>query len=225
MKGGNKYIKVTSKPMQKIYKTKEKIMLFYKNYNENYISESKILEVIQKESMEYCDGFIFKVAESDNGVFIESYSITQSELHIEKPKKRFKDRYIMITGAEQAKHDCRMKVSKRGCDIKENNKNDYISIHRQDKDSLKITGDTKNIDMNSKELKCYEDLFKRNENLIRFITQNKINKQVANDAFIHDEDLRFKKYKVERSKVDGSAEIYDENNKFIKRVDINGDEI
>lgn len=108
-----------------------------------------------------------------------------------------------------------MKVSMNGIRINQNNKSDYISIY-DNGNEIDISGNINNIHMDKKEYKLYEDLYRRNEDLIQFCNNHHEYDAVIDKAFIMDEKLRRDGYIVIRNRKDGSFEVYDNNNNLIR---------
>ena len=149
---------------------------------------------------------------NENGIIHEE-NISQKDLGIKMRKNQNKPRYVMITG--KTNHGGRMKVSMNGIRINQNNKSDYISIY-DNGNEIDISGNINNIHMDKKEYKLYEDLYRRNEDLIQFCNNHHEYDAVIDKAFIMDEKLRRDGYIVIRNRKDGSFEVYDNNNNLIR---------
>ena len=157
---------------------------------------------------------------------IEEANISSKE--IKAPgKKKESPRNILISGADKSSHEERMKVSKRGVSISQSTSHkNYISIYRKNKNTITFDGDLDNIDMSSSEYKFYEDLFIRNENIIKIARYNDQYKRYADIAFVKDEKYRSEGKAVVRD-IDGNATIYKDASmtKIDHRENIKGEEI
>lgn len=202
---------------------------------DNTLTEQQIVENFIKEGGEG-KGFIFKsyYDEENNKIILSNLyydennimheeNIRQDKLGIIKDKHNKKKpyRYVMVTGAAMADHPGRLKVSDCGVKIKPNNKNQYISIYRQNKNTISYEGNYRNINMTCDELNQYKNLFERNENLIQFIrySSGMYDARIDN-AIIEDEMLRSQGYIVIRDRNTGSRSVYDSNNNLLYTTNI-----
>ena len=168
------------------------------------------------------DDLEFEMEEYD---CIEEANINGNDINA--PLKRGKDpRNILITGSSFAKHQGRMKVSKRGENIsRKTNYKDYIEIYRKNKNTIAYDGDLKSIDMSKTEYKFYEDLFIRNENLIQLVRDGDGKYDMyVDDALINDEKLRNAGKVVIRNS-EGTAIVYNDNGNIDYKIKINGEVI
>lgn len=207
---------------------------------DNTLTEQQIVENFIKEGGEG-KGFIFKsyYDEENNKIILSNLyydennimheaNISQKQLGMPKVKKQ-NPRYIMITGGSTSGHAGRMKVSAPGVTIDRGNKSKYISIYRKDKDTITYKSQNpgmgyKDIGMSNAEYKQYEDLFKRNENLIQFARSHPEYEQYIDAAMIHDENMRNKGYIVNRDKISGNAIVLSGND-CISYKNIKGENI
>lgn len=149
-------------------------------------------------------------------------NISSEDLGI--PFKSKKQRYVMITGAEKVSHNGRMKVSKHGIRISRTTSyNDYISIHRDDSNTITHEGDLTKIGMSNAEYKYYVNLFLRNENLVNLAQDNRYDNYV-DQAFISDELARNNGNTVNRHK-NGDADVYNSAGELLYRKNIKGERI
>lgn len=82
----------------------------------------------------------------------------------------------------------------------------------------------KDIGMSNAEYKQYEDLFKRNENLIQFARFHPEYEQYIDTAIINDENMRNKGYIVNRDKISGNVIVLSGND-CISYKNIKGENI
>ena len=201
--------------------------------NELPLTEQEKFNIVRRDA-NIANGFIFKSVYDSNNIILSNFTyddngllmeqnIDQDNLGIPRSDNKRNSRYIMITGGDEAQHPGRMKVSSYGSKIKRNNKNQYISIYRSNKDTISYVGDLHDIDMSHSELLEYEDLFQRNEALIQYVrfSNGKYNDYIDN-AFVNDENLRKCGYNVIRDRNTGNAMIY-KDNILVRKENIKGE--